>query len=391
MTKQTLGSNPFTPRSGHEPKVFLGREAELALFSKHLAGAMQKRYDHFVVLGGWGTGKTTLLKEYRKQAQAQGILTSFVSVHEFAGNDLSAPVSHLLTQTTRTLPIKFSRLKRFAKYLQGVGITLPIVGGGIQIGEKKKFDGDPQVVLLEGLLQLWQELKRETDALVVLLDDVQYYDNVPQFLGILKNVLSDDDIARKTGYLFVLASTHEGWSSFLHKNNPIGRYFSPIVTIQNFSKPNTLHIVEETLKGSGVVFAKGTTEAVYDYTEGHPYQLQILCYYLYENQIEGRVGEGQLNTAIIETLDNLGPVILDALYHRASNQEKAVLQSMSVDYRTYSFDGIRKQLKVSRISPGKGALATMLSRLSEKGLLIKPGRGQYRVLNRLFHEFLKRQ
>ncbi len=28
MAKQTIGSNPFTPRSGHEPKVFLGRESE---------------------------------------------------------------------------------------------------------------------------------------------------------------------------------------------------------------------------------------------------------------------------------------------------------------------------------------------------------------------------
>jgi ATPase subunit of ABC transporter with duplicated ATPase domains len=65
------GSNPFTPRSGQEPKVFIGREKELATFTKHLENMKVKRYDHFVVVGGWGTGKTTLLKEFRKIAHAQ--------------------------------------------------------------------------------------------------------------------------------------------------------------------------------------------------------------------------------------------------------------------------------------------------------------------------------
>jgi len=368
--------------------VFLGREKELATFAKHLESTKAKRYDHFVVVGGWGTGKTTLLKEFRKMAHAQRVLTSFVSVHEFTGGELLAPVVHLLTHIPRNLPIKFERLKRFSKYLQGVGITLPVIGGGIEISEKKKYEGDPQGLLLQGLLELWQELKQQTDALVVCLDDVQHYDAVGQFLSVLKNVLSDDDISKKTGYLFVLAATEEGWARFLKKYHPIGRYFVPILRVHLLSKEQTLHIVDETLKGSRVVFTGQVKEAVFDYTEGHPFQLQILCTYLFENQIKGKVDQEQLDAALAQTLDELGPILLDPLFELASEQEKVILQAISTSYRIYSFDEIIRAIRRDGVRASKGALSTMLSRLSEKGLLIKVGRGQYRVINRLFNEFL---
>jgi predicted transcriptional regulator of viral defense system len=40
---------------------------------------------------------------------------------------------------------------------------------------------------------------------------------------------------------------------------------------------------------------------------------------------------------------------------------------------------------------GKGALAAAVARLSEKGLLLKMERGKYRLVNRLFNEFVVRQ
>jgi len=391
MATPNIGPNPFTPRSGQEPKVFLGREKELETFKKHLEKTRTQQYDHFVVVGGWGTGKTTLLKEFRKAAHARRVITSFVGVHEFKPDDLLGPVIQLLTHIPRNLPIKFDRMKRFSKYLQGVGVTLPVIGGGIEIAEKKRFDGDPQELLLEGLVQLWRELKSETDALVVFLDDVQHYEAIPEVLGVLKNVLSDDDIIRKTGYLFVLAATEEGWSNFLRKNHPIGRYFVPILKIYPLLKENSLRIIEATLDGTGVTFTHEVQEAVFDYTEGHPFQMQILCSYLYENQMKGNVGRDQLDSALSQTLDELGPIILDPIYSMASEQERATLHVMSSEYKVYSFDDILKQIRKQRREISKGTLAAAVARLSEKGLLLKMERGKYRLVNRLFNEFVVRQ
>ena len=386
-----IGANPFTPRSGQEPKVFLGREREIKTFLTQLHKARHKSFEHFVILGGWGVGKTTLLKGFRKAAQAQRVITSFVGIHEFTDNELLPPVVHLLTQIPRTLPIKFDHLKRFSQYLQGMGISFPIIGGGIEFAEKKKLDGDPQVLLLEGLTRLWRELRKEMDVLVVFLDDVQNYAAVPEFLGVLKNVLSDDDVAGATGYLFVLSATEDGWSTFLQKNHPIGRYFIPILSIQRLSKKDTLKIIDATLKGSRVEFTNDVKEAVYEYSEGHPFQMQILCTYLFDSQLSGKVGLAQLDGALAQTLYELGPILLDPLYRLASDQEKQILEAMSAQYRIYTFDDLLEHLKHDSSSVSKGALGPALSRLTEKGVLVKIDRGKYRIINRMFNEFLAHQ
>ena len=50
---------------------------------------------------------------------------------------------------------------------------------------------DPQTFLLRCLHVLWEDLKDETDVLLVLLDDVQNFDRVSEIFTLIKNVLSD--------------------------------------------------------------------------------------------------------------------------------------------------------------------------------------------------------
>jgi len=58
-----ISSNPFTPQSGWEPKIFGGRNQELGIFKSILDDAVNTRPNHLVVLGEWGAGKTSLLKQ----------------------------------------------------------------------------------------------------------------------------------------------------------------------------------------------------------------------------------------------------------------------------------------------------------------------------------------
>lgn len=60
-----IAPNPFTPKSGWEPKVFIGRDKEIELFRKKIEEAKLGKCDHFLILGEWGIGKTTLLKGFK--------------------------------------------------------------------------------------------------------------------------------------------------------------------------------------------------------------------------------------------------------------------------------------------------------------------------------------
>lgn len=280
---KNITSNPFTPKSGMEPKVFLGRDEAIETFIRSLEKATKGYVDHYTVLGDWGVGKTTLLKEYRKLAQSQGILASIFSIREFTNRDLIAPVVQVITQIPKNLPTRQARFHQFKKYLSGLGISFPVIGGGIQFPERNKFSGDPQVLLLESLLRLWDEIKQESHIALILIDDIQNFQNVPEFMTMLKNVLSDEEIIKKTGFFFILSSTLIWWKQFMQKHHPIGRYFLPLVRLENLNLSSIESIIKQTLLGSGVHFPADITDKVFEYSEGHPFQLQVICDKLYEN------------------------------------------------------------------------------------------------------------
>ena len=75
--------NPFTPQSGWEPKVFGGRNRQLDRFVESVEEAILGRPNHLVILGEWGIGKTSLLKQFKKIAQANGHLAALCPITKF--------------------------------------------------------------------------------------------------------------------------------------------------------------------------------------------------------------------------------------------------------------------------------------------------------------------
>ena len=64
--------NPFTPESGWEPKELGGRKKQIEDFNDLIKTTIKnKRASHLIVLGKWGTGKTSLLKRFKIISQRQ--------------------------------------------------------------------------------------------------------------------------------------------------------------------------------------------------------------------------------------------------------------------------------------------------------------------------------
>ena len=386
-TIKKIAPNPFTAKAGMEPRVFLGREDAVQQFEKSLDRAKQGYFNHFSILGEWGIGKTTLLKEYRKIAQSQGILTSFFPMREFTDKNLIDPVIQLVTQIPKNLPVRKVTFKKFKEYLSGSGITLPVIGGGINLPGKNKYNSDPQVLLLESLLTLWQDIKVEADIVFILVDDIQNLHTVPEYLTILKNVLSDEEIIKNTGFFFILTSTVAWWKQFMVKHHPVGRYFAPLARLKNLNREEVGKVIHGSLDGSGIVFHDQIIEKIYDYTEGHPFQMQVLCENLYDNQINGAVTQRGLEIALDKALQYLGELILDNFFDKASEKEKIILTEMAEDYTSYTAEDLAGRLEGMK----NNEIRTMLLRLTEKGILRKVARGQYSINSRMLHELITRK
>lgn len=203
--------NPFTPKSGSEPKLFFNRKDEIEFFLKRVEEAKDGLVKHYIVNGEWGSGKTSLLRYFKVLAQNKNSVGCYFLAKPLTENMSDVEmVSHLLQSIVRGLPYKISvKGTNFFKSMNGFGIN--ILGSGFNIsfdvGDRLKIDS--QILLTDGLLNIWKDIKGKTDLLTILIDDVQNYAMVKRFFVILKNVLSDAEIINETKIFFLLSSTVE--------------------------------------------------------------------------------------------------------------------------------------------------------------------------------------
>lgn len=366
--------NPFTPQSGWEPRVLSGRKEEIASFNAALDKAKNGKAEHKVILGEWGVGKTSLLKQFKKIAQEKGFLTSLCPVTKFSEK---SSVREGIDLIVEEIALGFPRINI-------EDLDLLVTRG------KKKVSLSPQIHLTKFLLGIWHNLK--TSLAVILLDDVQNFISISSVIDILRSTLSKDEVIKNTKYLFVLSLTPAGWETFVDKHDPIGRFFRKRESIKNLTKDQSFKLIEDTLKNSGVNFKPEIKDKIYSFTQGHPYELQLLSSHLYEAQVEGKVTAGFWDAAFNNTLKELGEDYFESLLRRASGREKELLALFAERKEALSVSDIRK-IAISQRRLKSFPIANIknfVSRLETKGILRRALGGQFAIQDLMFAEFIKR-
>ncbi len=366
-----ITANPFTPQSGWEPKVFGGREEILNRFEATLKEAREVRPHHLVVLGDWGMGKTSLLKQFKKSAQREGSPASFCAINRF--------------------PEKSRLEEGIALLMEEILLGFPKVPDSKALlpAGQKKLTRQPQVALVQFLVDLWGLL--QTKLALVLLDDIQNFETIPQVIDILRAALSHDSVLDKSRYLFILATTPEGWGRFLDKHDPVGRFFRKRESIQNLNREECFSLVERTLQESGVSFGPDIMEKLYTITLGHPYEVQLLASHLYDAQIEGKVGLSSWEGAFERTVRELGQDYFDALLRRASDRENEILKVLAEKKVPMSIAELRHAMifeKRKRDFPVDN-IKNFLYRLETKGLVRRKD-DAFGILDPMVGEFILR-
>lgn len=366
--------NPFTPQSGWEPRVFGGREQEFTEFKSNLEDAVSVRPNHLVVLGEWGIGKTSLLKQFRRMAQESGYPASLCSVSRFTKKDRPLDAMYLIAEE---MVMGLSKLNVDSEKLLG-------------LFSKKKSILQAQSQFTKFLLELWKA--QDTKLVMVLLDDLQNLLPISNTIDILRAVLSKEEIVRNTRFLFILSSTPAGWSAFLDKHDPVGRFFRKRLSVENLNRDDVIKTVERTLEGTGVDFDDNIKEKIFEYTNGHPYEVQLLSSHLYDSQIEGKVGEGVWDSALGNTLKELGRDYFNTLLAKASDREKDLLKILAEEKGPLAIKDFRTMMIVGRHAR-KFPIANIknfLYRMEEKGIIRRNQDGGFEIPDRMFREFVVR-
>ncbi|NEQ71905.1 MAG: response regulator [Okeania sp. SIO2C9] len=249
--------NPFTPMTGLEPTVFGGRTQELQFFEDKLNRAIYSKYrEHFLILGDWGIGKSTLLREYKKICQSRGYISCIVPIEPIQADSNLLDVAHIIVEgILHDLPYPVERFQKVLEFLSALEIN--ILGTGLKIernNNNKQKIISPKAFLRDTLTKLWEDIEDKTDVFVILLDDLENLAAVPEILMTLKSALTDS--LMETKILVGLASTSTNWVEItsIQKHHPLSRYFLSRVELTYLTEKEVKETIRESLAGTGVSF-----------------------------------------------------------------------------------------------------------------------------------------
>lgn len=382
--------NPFTPMTGIEPSVFGGRALELKYFEERIQRALTNYCEHFLVLGNWGIGKSTLFKEYKRSCQDKGYLASVVPLEAFQpGTKLIDAARSIVEGMLRDLPFSIQKFKRLTEFFDSIGID--ILGTGLNFSrDTSKKELSPQAFLHDTLLHLWMDVKSKSEVFVLLLDDLDNFTAVSEIVMTLKQTLSMDTL-RKTKILVGISSTPANWLSItsVAKHHPLSRYFLSRIELSPLSENDIKHTIVNSLKRTGVMIEPDVVTKVYQHTGGHPFEMQVLCYHLFNNHLGRRITLDIWDKALLGALNDLGRAVFDTWYAQASGEEAKVLCLVADGDNDVSAREVQDAAKKEKVKVSRANVAKYLRRLAEKNLLTKSARGLFSIADPMFRMYVR--
>lgn len=377
--------NPFTPMTGVDPVVFGGRLDELEFFEQKVSRLLSTGIcEHFLVLGQWGVGKSTLLREFKRISQSRGHLTSIVSLSPVQqGSNLDVAAQTFIEGLLRDIPYPTDRFRKVSSFFDSVGIN--VLGTGLEFSrDTTRKEISAQAFLHDTLVRLWEDLEPKTDALIILLDDFDNFSAVPEFGMLLKQTLSMESI-RATKILVGIASAPLSWLRLtsVARHHPISRYFLSRVELQPLTKKEVTDTIQKSLEGTNILFEQEIIERVFDFTQGHPFEMQLLCYHLFQNQISRVVDLEVWEKALHSSLEDMGVAVFGYWLNHTTDGQREILNLLARAEETLSLAEISLHFSdLETIEPD-------LEILLDLNLIGRSSQSKYHFIDKMFAAYLQ--
>lgn len=384
--------NPFTPMTGLEPTVFGGRTSELQFFEEKLNRAIYTKHsEHFLVLGNWGIGKSTLLREYKKICQSRGHISCIVPLEPVQANtSLLDAARSMVEGILHDLPYPIERFRRVLDFFNSLEINVLGAGLKFQRSDTNNLEAiTPQVFLHNTLVKLWQDIEDKTGVFVILFDDLENFAVVPEILMTLKSVLSMGSLTQSK-ILVGLASTSINWLEItsVQKHHPLSRYFLSRVELAPLTKTEIQETIRGSLDRTGVSFSQDVMKNIFEYSCGHPFEMQLLCYHLFKNHISRQVEIDIWDKALQDTVSDVGIAIFEKWCFDLSADEAKVLRILAEEGKPMLSEKLSTVLDVKDLTLSLNSVEDVLNKLLQKKLIVRDIYGNHEIEDRMFRTYI---
>ena len=364
MPVANSGQNPFTPSFGVPPPHLAGRGAILQSIREAMAAGPRHPGFTSLLLGGRGTGKTTILMQTEKALGEAGWVVCRTDAL-LPGAD--RPVCEAITLRAQSLLEQHSKARR---RLTGAHLD---VAGLVSAGADWEHQGPAplaarsmQTALME--LSAAVEAKKGKVGVLLLLDE--FHNVRAADASIIASAVQNAKIeGRRLGFIGAgLAHVertllpNRGFTFFQR----CARHKAELLDLSESMQALQIPLQDHNIEISSELLLRAATA-----TSGHPYAIQSLGFHLWARANPTKqVNESALVYAINEMSQNFQDCIVVPIWHQLSPRKRQFLIAMSYD------DGPSRIANIiRRIESNKNAVNSLRRQLIDEGVIAPSGHG----------------
>lgn len=368
--------NPFMRSTGNPPRAFAGRKRELQELTNALDHTKQGMPEHIIFFGPFGIGKTSLLIEFQKRVRD----AKAVRVPLYTTDEMTDICDVILRESKLQLRFKEPTIQKIRRSLSQVGFS--IVGSGVSL-TLGKVEMNPQSAFKELIGSIYDCLEKDS-VLVLMIDDLHRIIEAggrgsATSLSILSNaLLSLNQMGRKI--MFVGTGSSRVFEELRSFDESSVRIFHPC-EIGPLSPEEVKETIERSTEDIGVRFSEDAIGRIYELSRGNPYYVQILSYYSFEERKGREISVDSFNEGFLRALNELTLKEFRRMYEDLSPGSRKILAKMTEsDSERLSYTKLQET--------GRGVITTYLGELLNKEVIVRNGRGVYRIRDNLFAQYL---
>lgn len=382
--------NPFSPGAGSPPPELVGRDPILAQARILFGRTKARRPEKSMLLTGLrGVGKTVLLNEIERLAEADGYRTVVIEANE------DKPLGPLLAPYLRSLLFELDRLagagdkvKRGLRVLRSFLGMLKVTYQDLSIGldvdpERGSADsGDLQVDLPMLFVAVAEAAEERNAVIAVLIDEIQYFNQ--KELGAL--IMAMHRMQQRQLPLVLVGAGLPILPGLAGESKSYAERLFSFTDVGALSEDDSEKALQEPARAAGVVFADEALQEIFRLTKGYPYFLQEWGYQSWNMAATSPITLQDVRNATATVIPRLDQNFFRVRFDRLTPSEKKLLRAMAeLGPGAHRTGDIAAALGVKVTS-----LGPVRAKLIKKGMIYSPAHGDMAFTVPLFDEFMVR-
>jgi hypothetical protein len=382
--------NPFAPGAGTPPPELAGRSAILNQAEVALARIKRGRAaKSTLVVGLRGVGKTVLLNRIKDLAEEQGYVAELLETPE------NKSLAAVLAPAVRSVILKLDRgeqinaaAKRAFRVLRSWARAVKVKYQDVEISLDGEMEpgvadsGDLETDVPDLLLALGEAAKERGVAAAIILDELQYLDDVEMSALIM----AMHRISQRQLPLTLFGAGLPQLVGLTGRSKSYAERLFDFPEVGQLTYDDAKLALQAPARMEGADFTEPAIRRIYDLTKGYPYFLQEWGYHSWLVATASPIGAGTVDTATPQAVQALDRSFFRVRFDRLTPSEKRYLRGMAElgpgPLRTGDI-AYKLGVKVTSTGPVRASLI-------KKGMIYSPAHGDTSFTVPLFDAFMRR-